>query len=246
MLVKVHAVLSNLCKSYGKNSSNRRFLTIVAPMISYVFIEMDSAILCKKYGMLCVFAFHIHHCHLDLLDLLSLWAEATSWYLWLTYRIRCPVELNFVFLQIHQDSGFIGFWIGQWILCWLSVFLILVDLMGLHKPGGALPRARFQAICGPKLVDLFLPSTVPLQPSTRLTVAIHCYHGLNLVSESCHGLGQGRKRSRFSMPLRPLRSGHSRDRKPERFWFSTTTVSKRCKTQKVTNPHILFPGHTQD
>lgn len=78
---------------------------------------MDSAILCKKYGMLCVFAFHIPHWHLDLL---SLWAEATSWYLWLTYRIRCrPVELNFVFLQIHQDSGFIGFWIGQWILCWL-------------------------------------------------------------------------------------------------------------------------------
>ena len=157
MLVKVHAVLSNLCKSYGKNSSNRRFLTIVAPMISYVFIEMDSAILCKKYGMLCVFAFHIHHCHLDLLDLLSLWAEATSWYLWLTYRIRCPVELNFVFLQIHQDSGFIGFWIGQWILCWLSVFFNPCGSYGTSQARWCLATGALSGNLWPK-TGWFVPS----------------------------------------------------------------------------------------
>ena len=46
-------VLSNLCKSYGKNSSNRRFLTIVAPMYLSKWTRPYSAksMACSAYSL---------------------------------------------------------------------------------------------------------------------------------------------------------------------------------------------------
>ena len=108
--------------------------------------------------------------------------------------------------KIHQDSS--RFWVRQ---CWTTF-------------GGSYETITRWCLATGALSGNLWPKTGWVPSNDSDIAAFYKTHRCCILvwkfdlSESCRGLDPGRKRSRFSMPLHPLRWEHSRHRKPQHVW----------------------------